>query len=94
MRRLVWDTSFRRAFRRVAHRSPEIRGRIVTVLAALAEDPFDPQLKTHKLRGQLEGLWGCWMEYDCRIVFALEADSAGGEDAIVLVDIGTHDEVY
>jgi hypothetical protein len=26
--------------------------------------------------------------------FAFEADPAGGEDAIALVDIGSHDEVY
>lgn len=53
-----------------------------------------PELKTHKLHGQLEGLWACWVEYDCRIVFAFEPDPAGGEDVIVLVDIGSHDEVY
>ena len=94
MRRLVWDTSFRRAFRRVRRRSPELQERIFTVLAALANDPFDPKLKTHRLRGQLEGLWACWVEYDCRIVFALEPDPAGDEEAVVLADIGSHDEVY
>jgi mRNA-degrading endonuclease YafQ of YafQ-DinJ toxin-antitoxin module len=91
---LVWDTSFRRAFRRVTRRSPELQERIFTVLAALANDPFDLKLKTHRLRGQLEGLWACWVEYDCRIVFALEPDPAGDEEAVVLADIGSHDEVY
>lgn len=65
-------------------------------MAALAENPFDLSLKTHKLRGQLEGLWACWVEYDCRIVFTFELDSdpqVKGE-MIVLVDLGTHDEVY
>ena len=94
MRRLVWDTSFRRAFRRLTRRSPELQERIFTVLAALADDPFDPKWKTHRLRGRLEGLWACWVEYDCRIVFVFEADPAGGEEAIVLADIGSHDEVY
>jgi mRNA-degrading endonuclease YafQ of YafQ-DinJ toxin-antitoxin module len=63
-------------------------------LERLAKDVFDPHLRTHKLRGPLEGLWACWVEYDCRIVFAFEADSQGEEDMIVLIDIGTHDEVY
>jgi len=57
-------------------------------------DPFDPGLRTHKLRGQLEGLWACWVEYDCRVVFAFETDPQGSEDMIVLIDIGTHDQVY
>jgi len=64
------------------------------VLELLAQDAFDPRLKTHKLRGQLEGLWACWVEYGCRIVFAFEPDPESNKDMIVLVDIGTHEEVY
>jgi mRNA interferase YafQ len=94
MRRLVWHTSFRRAFRRKTRRHPHLQERIFDTLEALVEDPFAPALKTHKLRGPLEGLWACWVEYDCRIVFAFESDPAEGQDLIVLVDIGTHDEVY
>lgn len=94
MRQIVWDAGFRSRFKRVTRRAPELRDRIFEVLETLADDPFTPSLKTHKLRGQLEGLWACWVEYDCRIVFTLEPDPAGGEDVIVLADIGTHDEVY
>ena len=94
MRRLIWHTSFRRAFNRKTRRDPRLQERILDTLAALAEDPFAPVLKTHKLRGQLEGLWACCAEYDCRIVFAFEPAPSGGDDLIVLVDIGSHDEVY
>jgi mRNA interferase YafQ len=94
MRNLVWDASFKRAFRRRTRLDPTLQVRILEVLAALATDPFEPALKTHKLRGQLSGLWACWVEYDCRVIFTFEADPAGGEDAIALVDIGSHDEVY
>ena len=51
-------------------------------------------LKTHKLSGWLKGLWACSVEYDCRIVFALEPDPDTGDDMIVLIDLGSHDEVY
>jgi len=94
MRYLVWDTSFRRAFKQRTRRQPPLQERILDVLAVLAQNPFEPTLKTHKLHGQLEGLWACWVEYDCRIVFAFEHDPAGDDDLIVLVDIGSHDEVY
>ena len=57
-------------------------------------DPFQPTLKTHKLKGRLDGLWACTVEYDCRIIFLFAPDPQGGEDAIVLVDLGSHDEVY
>ena len=94
MRRLSWDPSFRRAFKRHTRNNPALQNRIFQVLDRLAEDPFYPTLKTHKLSGQLEGLWACWVEYDCRIVFAFEPDPDTGEDMIVLIDLGTHDEVY
>jgi len=94
MKKLFWDASFRRAFKRHTRNNPALQNRIFQVLDRLAEDPFYPTLKTHKLSGQLEGLWACWVEYDCRIVFAFEPDPDTGEDMIVLIDLGTHDEVY
>ena len=94
MRRLVWDASFRRAFKQRTRRQPSLQALILDVLETPAENPFEPSLKTHKLHGQLEGLWACWVEYDCRIVFAFEPDPAGGDDLIVLADIGSHSEVY
>ena len=78
----------------MTRRTPELRARILDVLTILAGDPFDAGLKTHRLRGQLEGLWACRVEYDCRIVFTFEPDPAGGEEVIVLADIGSHEEVY
>ncbi len=53
-----------------------------------------PRLATHKLSGALAGVWACSCGYDCRIVFALEKDSETGEEVIVLLDTGTHEEVY
>ncbi len=63
MRRLVWDSSFRRAFKRATRRQPLLRERILNVLGVLTENPFEP-------------------------------DPSGGDDFIVLVDIGSHDDVY
>lgn len=94
MRKLSWDTSFRRAFRRHTRNNPALQNRIFQVLDRLAKDPFYPTLKTHKLSGQLKGLWACWVEYDCRIVFAFEPDPDIEGDMIVLIDLGAHDEVY
>jgi mRNA interferase YafQ len=94
MRKLVWDSSFRRAFRKHTRNVRSLQEQIFDTLEQLAENPFHPRLKTHKLKGDLEGLWACWVEYDCRIIFMIEPDREGMEDAIVLVDLGSHDEVY
>jgi mRNA interferase YafQ len=47
-----------------------------------------------RLIGKLAGLLSCSCGYDCRIVFAIETDEKSGETVIVLLDVGTHDEVY
>ncbi len=91
---LAWNASFRRAFKRRSRNNPELRDRVFQVLDKLAEDPLHPTLKIHKLSGQLKGLWACWVEYDCRIVFAFEPTPDAGQEMIVLIDLGTHDEVY
>lgn len=93
MSRLVWDQSFRRALKRRIRNNQALEERIRAALSLLAENPFHPTLKTHKPKGNLEGLWASWVEYDCRIVFLFDiADD--GEQVLLLIDIGTHDEVY
>ena len=58
----------------------------------LVDDAFHPQLKTHKLKGDLRGSWACSVAHDLRIVFELVQHD--GAEAILLQSIGTHDEVY
>ena len=58
------------------------------------QSAFATQLGTHKLSGELYGLWACSCGYDCRIVFTIEVDQETDNEVIVLLDVGTHDEVY
>lgn len=92
MRTLLFDESFRRALKKRCKNRPELRAKVSEVLSLLEADPFTPPLKTHKLQGELKGLWACSVEYDFRIVFRFE--TLDEEEAIVLIDVGTHDEVY
>lgn len=43
MRQLVWDASFRRAFKQRTRRQPSLQERILDVLKALAEQANTPQ---------------------------------------------------
>lgn len=94
MRELLWSNSFRRAFRRTVKRLPQSRDDIEATLRLLQADPFASQLATHKLKGRLAGVWACSAGYDLRILFELIPNPRGGEDALFLIEIGTHDEVY
>ncbi|EHJ14237.1 hypothetical protein CWATWH0003_1101 [Crocosphaera watsonii WH 0003] len=39
-------------------------------------------------------MWSCSVSYDCRIIFIFSQDEDSEESLIILVDIGSHDEVY
>jgi mRNA interferase YafQ len=94
MRKLVWDNSFKRAFKRFVRKNPQLQEKIFETINLLAYDPLAFSLKSHKLSGQLEGLWACSVAYDCRIIYTFKQDIDTNQEAIVLVDLGTHDEVY
>jgi len=52
MKTQVWNNSFKRAFKRVIKRNPQLGEKIFSVLELLVNAPFSPSLKAHKLRGQ------------------------------------------
>ena len=94
MRTLVWSASFTRAFKRMIRRQPGLRAKVESTLRQLAREPFHPSLHSHKLKGQLAGAWACTVDYGNRILFEFTANPDSGEDEILLLTIGTHDEVY
>ena len=91
-RPLLRSNSFVRSARRLIRKNPGASEDIRVALHLLAEDPFHPLLKTHKLKGKLEGSWACSAGYDLRIIF--EFVQYEGSEAILLETIGTHQEVY
>jgi mRNA-degrading endonuclease YafQ of YafQ-DinJ toxin-antitoxin module len=57
-------------------------------LRRFAADSRDPVLRTHGLRGDLDGYWAFSVDDDLRVLFRWDAAVA------TLVTIGNHDEVY
>ena len=91
MRALVFSPKFKRAYRKFVKHDRALRRRVHDVLGQMRQDIFATSLRTHKLSGELSGLSACSRGYDCRMCFLDEEDD---QELIVLVDIGTHDEVY
>jgi addiction module RelE/StbE family toxin len=94
LKSITFSSSFRRAYKSVTRKRPDLKPKIEAVLRALAVDPFEPALQTHKLKGKLAGSWACSVEYDCRIVFDFVKNQKSEEEEILLIDVGSHDEVY
>lgn len=94
MRTLVWSATFIRAFKRAARRQPALRLRAERILQQLSEDPFHPTLHTHKLKGEFASAWACTVDYDNRVLFEFVLNRESGEEEILLLTMGAHDEVY
>jgi len=93
MRRvLLRSPAFARDLRAWLKSRPGTASSIEATLEQLSEDASHPSLRTHKLRGQLAGCWACSAGYDLRLVF--EYVQHEGSEAILLLALGTHDEVY
>lgn len=94
MRTLSWSNAFARSFKRWIRKQPGLENDVAEALRLLAANPFAPQLETHKLKGKLSGSWACSARYDMRIVFDFVKSGEDSTDDILLLAIGTHDEVY
>jgi len=94
MRPLVITAKFRRAYKRLGQKSSRLQNSVDDALRKMEIDVFSTSLGTHKLSGKLFGLWACSCGYDCHIVFSIEVDEKTGREVILLLDIGSHDEVY
>jgi addiction module RelE/StbE family toxin len=91
---IFWSLSFKGGSRKTVNKAPELSENILDTIKELKENPFSSNLKTHKLKGELEGCYACSFEYKYRIVFSFVQNALTLEDEILLIDIGTHDEVY
>lgn len=91
-RLLLRSRSFAAAAKRLVKKHPQSALDIQSALELLTTDAFHPRLKTHKLKGDLQGSWACSAGYDLRIVFRFVPYQ--GAEAVLLESIGTHDEVY
>ena len=93
-RELITEASFSCGLKKYLRQHPDSDSSIESILERLATEPFHPQLGIHQLSGRMKGLWAIEAAYDLRIVFYFGKRKPPEEAAIILVDIGTHDQVY
>jgi len=87
---LVWTATFERVARKFLRRHPELVGLFEDVLRQLETDPHAPKLRLHRLKGRHRDKHTVSLTYSYRIVLILRLT----DDEIVLLDVGSHDEVY
>ena len=87
---IVTPLQFLRLARKFFKKHPDLRTRFAELLENLQEDPFQPCLELHALSGKLAGCYAVSLTYSYRITLTLMVS----EKEIILLDIGSHDDVY
>ncbi|MEO7766019.1 MAG: type II toxin-antitoxin system mRNA interferase toxin, RelE/StbE family [Ferruginibacter sp.] len=89
MIKIAYSPAFVRAYKK------QIKNQISTQLlfnekvTLFLQDPYHPQLRTHKLSGKLKDFYSFTIGYDLRVIFYFAS-----ENEVIFENIGSHDEVY
>lgn len=63
---------------------------VADAIEAFKKNPFDPALRNHALKGSMKGVRAISAAFDLRIIFK-EQD---GYMTVVMIAVGTHEDVY
>jgi mRNA-degrading endonuclease YafQ of YafQ-DinJ toxin-antitoxin module len=80
--------SFVRMYRNKVKHNVEKERTVKVRIEQFRLNPKNPLLRVHKLKGYKEDTWSFSVGYNLRILFTKK------DNTVLLVDIGTHDEVY
>ena len=87
---LVTTQHFERRARKFLRKHPDLRATFSDTLEKLQQDPFQPSLRLHALSGELAGIQAASLTHAYRLTVTLNIT----EEEVVLLDVGSHDEVY
>lgn len=88
--RLIFTDSYIRRAKKFLRRHPQILGQYEKTLQLLEMNPRHPSLRLHNLEGRLSGLSSVSINISYRVVLELLIQDRD----IILIDIGSHDQVY
>ena len=87
---IVTPRQFLHQARKFLKKHPDLKPRFARVIADLQSDPFQPSLSLNPMGGKLAGCHAVSLTYSYRITLTLLVT----DKEIILLDIGSHDEVY
>jgi len=90
MFKIILSESYKKEEKKFLKKHPDLKEKYKKTLKTLMVDPFYPSLKLHKLQGDLGNYYSVSINMSYRIL--LDFIIVDGE--IILIKIGSHDEVY
>jgi mRNA-degrading endonuclease YafQ of YafQ-DinJ toxin-antitoxin module len=87
---LVFTDQYNRRAARFLNRHPDAESQYIKALRLLEANPHHPSLRLHALKGRLDGLHSVSINLSYRITLELVIS----DHEVVLINVGTHGEVY
>lgn len=88
--KLIWTKAFIRKYAKWEKKHSNLSTKARERLSLFSVEPFHRSLRTHALVNELDGYWSFSINYKYRVVFSFNEDKTEA----VLLNIGSHDEVY
>jgi len=89
MIKVAYSPAFARAYKKQIKNQLSIQQLFNEKIVLFLQDPYHPQLRTHKLKGNLKDFYAFSIDYNLRVLFYFASD-----DEVIFENIGSHDEVY
>ena len=88
--RIIYTKSYLKRATKFAKRHPDLLGQYEKTLKLLELNPFHTSLRLHRLSGSLSDLHSISINISYRITLEFLVE----DGKIILVNVGSHDEVY
>lgn len=88
--KIVQTDSYLRIAAKFFRKHPDLIQKYAKTVTLLETNPFHPSLRLHKLSGKQKNSYSVSIDLSYRVVLDLIVENS----QIVLIDIGSHDEVY
>jgi addiction module RelE/StbE family toxin len=85
---IYFSQEFIKNYRKVTKKNISLKEEIKITISIFKVNPRHPSLRLHRLKGKMIDDWSISVKSDLRIVFTYVSDG------ILLVNIGSHKEVY
>jgi len=87
---IVTSHYFLKRARKFFRKHPGLKERFADVVDELKKDPFQPRLELHSLSGRMKDIQAVSLTHTYRVTLVIMVT----DKEIILLDIGSHDEVY
>lgn len=88
--RLIYTKSYNKRAKKFIRKHPDLLKQYEKTLKLVEKNPHHPSLRLHELKGNLKGLYSVSINIMYRITLELIIT----DKDIILIDIGSHEQVY